>query len=306
MLLYKNNSKTLNRVKEEKFQLEKEIQSICENNLEKIFGLTFVKSEFSINNFRIDTLAFNEETKSFVIIEYKKVKNYSVIDQGYGYLSSMLNNKADFIIEYNESLDKNLKRNTVDWSQSKVIFVSPSFTNYQKESINFKDLPIELWEVKKFENDFVSFNNIKAKNPTENIATITNQNEENEELKELKVYSEDDHLNNKPEYLIELYGKIKEGIFNFSDEIEIYFVKFYVGFKINNKNFLSLQIQNSKIKIWINLKKGNLDDPKNITRDVSEKGHYAVGDYEIHLKDDENLEYVLSLIKQSYLKNKLI
>jgi len=304
MLLYKNSSKSLYKVKEEKFQLEKEIQSICENNLEKIFGLTFVKSEFSINNFRIDTLAFNEETKSFVIIEYKKVKNYSVIDQGYGYLSSMLNNKADFIIEYNESLDKNLKRNTVDWSQSKVIFVSPSFTNYQKESINFKDLPIELWEVKKFENDFVSFNNIKAKNPTENIATITNQNEENEELKELKVYSEDDHLNNKPEYLIELYEKIKEGIFNFSDDIEIYFVKFYVGFKINNKNFLSLQIQNSKIKIWINLKKGNLDDPKNITRDVSEKGHYAVGDYEIHLKDDENLEYVLSLIKQSYLKNK--
>lgn len=155
MLLYKNSSKSLYKVKEEKFQLEKEIQSICENNLEKIFGLTFVKSEFSINNFRIDTLAFNEETKSFVIIEYKKVKNYSVIDQGYGYLSSMLNNKADFIIEYNESLDKNLKRNTVDWSQSKVIFVSPSFTNYQKESINFKDLPIELWEVKKFENDFV-------------------------------------------------------------------------------------------------------------------------------------------------------
>lgn len=111
-------------------------------------------------------------------------------------------------------------------------------------------------------------------------------------------------MNNKPEYLIELYEKIKEGIFNFSDDIEIYFVKFYVGFKINNKNFLSLQIQNSKIKIWINLKKGNLDDPKNITRDVSEKGHYAVGDYEIHLKDDENLEYVLSLIKQSYLKNK--
>lgn len=304
MLLYKNKSKSLNRVKEEKFQLEKEIQSICENNLEEIFGLKFVKSEFSINNFRVDTLAYNEETKSFVIIEYKKVKNYSVIDQGYGYLSSMLNNKADFIIEYNESLDKNLKRNTVDWSQSKVIFVSPSFTNYQKESINFKDLPIELWEVKKFENDFVSFNNIKAKNPTENIATITKQDDENEELKELKVYNEDDHLINKPEYLIELYEKIKEGIFNFSDEIEIYFVKFYVGFKINNKNFLSLQIQNSKLKIWINLKKGNLEDPKNITRDVSEKGHYAVGDYEIHLKDDENLEYVLSLIKQSYLKNK--
>jgi predicted transport protein len=304
MLLYKNKSKSLNRVKEEKFQLEKEIQSICENNLEEIFGLKFVESEFSINNFRVDTLAYNEETKSFVIIEYKKVKNYSVIDQGYSYLSLMLNNKADFIIEFNESLDKNLRRNAVDWTQSKVIFVSPNFTNYQKESINFKDLPIELWEIKKFENDLISFNNIKAKNPTENITTITKSEEENEELKELKVYSEKDHLKNKPEYLIELYEKIKEGIYNFSDDIEIYFVKLYIGFKINNKNFLSLRIQQSKLKIWINMKKGFLDDPKNITRDVSEKGHHAVGDYEIHLEDDENLEYVLSIIKQSYLKNK--
>jgi predicted transport protein len=304
MLLYKNKSKSLNRVKEEKFQLEKEIQSICENNLEEIFGLKFVESEFSINNFRVDTLAYNEETKSFVIIEYKKVKNYSVIDQGYSYLSLMLNNKADFIIEFNESLDKNLRRNAVDWTQSKVIFVSPNFTNYQKESINFKDLPIELWEIKKFENDLISFNNIKAKNPTENITTITKSEEENEELKELKVYSEKDHLKNKPEYLIELYEKIKEGIYNFSDDIEIYFVKLYIGFKINNKNFLSLRIQQSKLKIWINMKKGFLDDPRNITRDVSKKGHHAVGDYEIHLEDDENLEYVLSIIKQSYLKNK--
>ncbi|HOO73693.1 MAG TPA: hypothetical protein PLS66_00230, partial [Tepiditoga sp.] len=98
MYLYKNNNKKLNSVKEENFKLEKEIQIICENNLEDIFNLEFVKTEFSLQNFRIDTLAFNKETSSFVIIEYKKVKNYSVIDQGLSYLSLMLNNKSDFII----------------------------------------------------------------------------------------------------------------------------------------------------------------------------------------------------------------
>jgi hypothetical protein len=58
----------------------------------------------------------------------------------------MLNNKADFILEYNENCKDTLKRDDIDWSQSKVIFVSPSFTTYQKEAINFKDLPIELWK----------------------------------------------------------------------------------------------------------------------------------------------------------------
>ena len=114
------------------------MHKLCENNLQKIFGLLFVKREFSLNSFRIDTLAFDENNKAFVIIEYKNTSNFSVIDQGYAYLSLMLNNKADFILEYNENCNSTLKREDVDWSQSRVIFVSPVFNNYQKESINFK------------------------------------------------------------------------------------------------------------------------------------------------------------------------
>ena len=94
---------SLELVKEDDFKLEKEIQKLTEGNLETIFGLDFVKSEFSLNNFRIDTLAFDKSASSFVVIEYKRDKNFSVIDQGYAYLSLMLNNKADFILEYNEN-----------------------------------------------------------------------------------------------------------------------------------------------------------------------------------------------------------
>ena len=95
-----------------------------------IFDFEYVKSEFSIGKFRLDTLAYDKETNSFIIIEYKKDKNFSVIDQGYAYLSLMLNNKADFILEYNESQKNTLKRTDIDWSQSKVIFISQSFTTY--------------------------------------------------------------------------------------------------------------------------------------------------------------------------------
>jgi predicted transport protein len=57
------------------------------------------------------------------------------------------------------------------------------------------------------------------------------------------------------------------------------------------------------LKVWINLQKGKLDDPKNITRDVSAIGHWGNGDYEIQISDDDNIEYIISLIKQSYNKN---
>ena len=52
------------------------------------------------------------------------------------------------------------------------------------------------------------------------------------------------------------------------------------------------------LKIWINMHKGDLDDPKNITNDVSRKGHWGNGDYEVTVSDTQNLEYIMSLIKQ--------
>jgi hypothetical protein len=47
-------------------------------------------------------LAYDPQACAFIIIEYKRDKNISVVDQGFTYLSLMLENKADFIVEYNE------------------------------------------------------------------------------------------------------------------------------------------------------------------------------------------------------------
>ena len=99
MSLYKIQNQSLKAVKHKPFKLEKEMQKLIEANLAEIMGLKFVDSEFTIKNKRIDTLAFNEEIKSFVIIEYKRDKNASVVDQGFAYLNLMLNNKSDFILD---------------------------------------------------------------------------------------------------------------------------------------------------------------------------------------------------------------
>jgi predicted transport protein len=302
MALYKIDKK-LEYIKEKPFKLEKEIQELTEHNLKLIFGLDFVKSEFALNNFRIDTLAFDYESNSFVIIEFKRDKNFSVIDQGYAYLSLMLNNKADFILEYNEKQGKLLKRADVDWSQSRVMFISPEFTNYQREAINFKDLPIELWEIKRFDNDTVSYDQIQKAGAQESIKTISKTDETFETVaKEIVVYSEQEHLDNASDEIVELYQKLKGAILNF-DNIEIKPKKKYIAFVLG-KNIVDIYPQKKTLKLWINLSKGELDDTKNITRDVSSTGHWGNGDYELQIDSDEDLEYILSLIKQSIKKNK--
>jgi len=302
MALYKIGNK-LEYIKEKPFRLEKEIQELTEKNLKTIFGLEFVKSEFALNNFRIDTLAFDREANAFVIIEYKRDKNFSVIDQGYAYLSLMLNNKADFILEFNENLDKTLKRNDVDWSQSRVLFVSPSFTNYQREAINFKDLPIELWEVKRYENGTVSYDQIQKAGAQESIKTISKSNKNVDAVaREIKVYSESEHLERATDEIKELYEKVKNAILNLGD-IEVKPKKKYIAF-VSGTNVVDVQVQKNALKLHINLKKGELEDPKKLTRDVSDIGHYGNGDYQLHFSNDNDLEYIMSLIKQSLKKNK--
>ncbi|MTE27416.1 DUF5655 domain-containing protein [Winogradskyella ouciana] len=295
----------LKNIKEQPFKLEKDIQSLTENNLETIFGLEFVKTEFRLNSFRIDTLAFDRESGTFVIIEYKRDKNFSVIDQGYAYLSLMLNNKADFILEFNENSIDTLKRRDVDWSQSRVVFISPSFTTYQKEAINFKDLPIELWEIKRYNNQTVNFNQIKTSGAQESIKSISRQDETIEKVsKEIKVYTEIDHINNGNTEIQELYGRLKEGILNLEDNISIQAKKQTIGFRIENNIFCDIVVLAKSIKMYLNLKSGELKDEKGITRDVSNVGHWGNGSYEIKMSDTENLEYILSLIKQSLRINK--
>lgn len=304
MKLYQlKNQISLSNLKEYAFKLEREIQKLFEANLQDVMGLQLVKSEFSIKNKRIDTLAFDLESKAFIIIEYKRNKNISVVDQGFTYLSLMLENKADFIIEYNETLKSNLKRSEVDWTQTRVAFVSTGFTENQKTATDFKDIAIELWEVKRYENNLISINEVRKSNSAESIKPITQNNEKLKSVTEqLKVYTEEDHLKRKSDDIIELYETFKTSILNLSDDIEVEYRKEYIAFR-KNSNFADINIQRKGLKLWINLKKGSLDDPKNLMRDVSEIGHWGNGDYELVIKNDNNLEYIMSLVKQA-LNNK--
>lgn len=298
MIIYHNTGSRLVQVKEKPFKLEKEIQAIFESNLQNIMGLLFVKSEFTIKNKRIDTLAYDKQTNAFIIIEYKRDKNYSVVDQGLTYLNLMLQNKAEFILTYNETLRDVLHSKDVDWSQSRVAFVSPSFTDNQISASDFKDFGIELWEIKQFENNTISINTIKKSSGAPSIKPLLENSDSLKEVKEnIKVYTEEDHFSNGSDYIIELYEKFKSSILNLTDGIEILPQKYYIAFK-KGSNISDIEIQKKSLKIFINAKIGSLDDPKGLVKDVSNIGHRGNGDYQIQIENDNDLEYIMSLIKQ--------
>lgn len=175
--------------------------------------------------------------------------------------------------------------------------------NISKRSYKFQRLTIELWEIKRYNNQTVNYNQIKTSGAQESVKTINRQDEAIEQVtKEIKVFTEDEHLENSKEETKELYKIVKRAILNL-DDLEVKPKKKYIAF-VSGSNVVDIHVQKNALKMWLNLQQGTLDDPKGISRDVSSVGHWGNGYYEIIIRTDEDLEYILSLIKQSLKKNK--
>jgi len=305
MAIFNIQNQKLLPIREKTIDLEKDIQKLTEENLETVFGLRFVSTEFSLQNFRIDTLAFDKEANSFVIIEYKRDRSFSVVDQGYAYLALMLNNKADFILEYNEKTKENLKRDDIDWSQSRVLFLAQSFTTYQQNAINFRDLPIELWEVKVFDNSTILYNQLLSPEAKESIKTITKNKTVEGVAKEVKVYTVEDHVEKINSEIKIVFEEFREKLLSLGADVKEVPKKQYVAYKTGT-NFADLIFYQKEIRVTLNLRSGELNDPKDIATDFTKppKGHWGNGDYEIIIRKTDEIPYAMSLIEQSYRNSK--
>lgn len=312
MKIYSLNKKRLKEVNSSNFKLEKDIQSLVETNLDELFGYQLIQSEFVLGGFRLDSLCYDKSTNSVVIIEYKRGKSYSVIDQGFSYLSNVLDNKSEIILEIQEVFGRRLKKDEIDWTNTKIVFISPSFSTYQKESINFQDLPIELFEIVKFDNKTIGLNNIVGKSNSPSIKEMKKGSQIDKVSRVIKKWTEQDHIDgwksgtyNYPkstQQIVELYYKYKETILDSFDGTEIRFTKGYIVFQNGSNHYLDVYLGKDSITMWLNMKKGELDDSKKLFRDVSKIGHWGNGDYEVKVSDEGNFEYILSCIRQSYDK----
>jgi len=277
---------------QEQFPLEREIQRLTEANLQELFDLVPVKSEFELHGLRIDTLAFDKESGAFVIIEYKKDRNFSVVDQGVAYLNLMLNNKADFILEYNEAFSgQPLKREDVDWSQSRIIFIAPEFTRHQHYAIGFRDLGIQLWEVHKYSNGTLTFNEIKPSATTkESIATISrNSSVAKRVSKEIRVYTEDDLLKSCNDKVKGLYSDLKSAVLGLGTDVTVHPTKTYIAFH-HKQAFTGFHPSKSGFRVDFRAKISELKDPKRIAKGVSHD-NWSI----ITINEPSEIPYALSL-----------
>ena len=76
--------------------LEKELQTVIENNMNIFFGVTFLASEYrTTDGGRMDSIGI-DENHCPVIFEYKRSVKENVINQGLFYLNWLLDHKDSF------------------------------------------------------------------------------------------------------------------------------------------------------------------------------------------------------------------
>lgn len=314
MQLYNQSNKGLEELTLKPFKLEKEIQALVEENTENLFQLRFIETEFTVQNYRVDSLCLDEENNSLVIIEYKKGNSYSVIDQGMTYLQLMVNNKSDFVLKLSQHFGKVLDVNDIDWTQSKVIFVAESFNSYQKDSVNFKNMPFELWEIKRFSNDTVIFNKHRSTSK-QSLDSLTN-NSSSSLLKkissEVKSYEENDLVAKCSQEILEKWEEIKQSVEDLSD-VELITKKDYISLMLGTKTVAYFNFFRNKIRMDFN--RGNImeggkkskgfftiDDPKKISgeHNWTWKSGTIGNVYRVTITPSIEVDYIKFLIKQKY------
>jgi uncharacterized protein with ParB-like and HNH nuclease domain/predicted transport protein len=76
------------------------------------------------------------------------------------------------------------------------------------------------------------------------------------------------------------------------------FLKLYVAYKAET-NFVDVIPQAKRLRLTLNLAFSEINDPRNICRDVSGLGRWGNGDVEVAITSIDELPYVMSLVRQS-------
>ena len=277
--------------------LERDVQRIFEESLHELLGVHFLASEYSTSfGGRMDTLGIDDEGNP-CIIEYKKGQNENVINQGLSYLRWLLDHKDSFEKLCN---DKNTF-NKIHWASPRVICVAESYNKFDTDTADLLPIKIELYRYKLYEDGLLTLDTEShQKVKLQDAPKFTDDSDKPERLQE--TFTLDHHMAMSSESTKALFEALKERILAIDKEIIEDPKKYYIAYK-TTRNFVDIVVKKSKLKLYINMKTGTLEDPRGLAKDLETPvhiGHWGNGDYEVEVSEHTDIDYVMNLIQQSY------
>ena len=115
-------------------------------------------------------------------------------------------------------------------------------------------------------------------------------------------YTLDDHPHLAPNSPMRLvFDTFRKAVLALDSCISEEVLKLYVAYKAET-NFVDAVPQKSRLRLSLNLKYHELDDPRGTAKDVTNLGRWGNGDAEVQLNTLEDLPYVMGLVRQAFEK----
>lgn len=174
-------------------------------------------------------------------------------------------------------MEKGFKQSPLRLNQSLKNLESFGEEKIKKRANDLADLALKIWTYPKL--DAETLEKYKPK----------------KDKKEKKVYDLSSYKFGS--HSRELFDILSKEIKALNERIVENFNQDYISYKFD-KNFVDIVVQTKDLKLYLNMPFDELQDEKNLARDMTNKGHLGNGDIEVKLETKENIPYCLGLIKQ--------
>lgn len=118
---------------------------------------------------------------------------------------------------------------------------------------------------------------------------------------EEQIYSLDDY-DYLHDQILELFTDLDSAVNSEFPNSKMELRKHYIVYKKEGISFLSIIPQKNRLSLVLNIKFDDIFDPKEMCRDITNKGKWGTGDVRVFFSKEEQLNYIIELIRQAYDK----
>ncbi|WRG33078.1 DUF262 and DUF1524 domain-containing protein [Helicobacter pylori] len=193
-----------------------------------------------------------------------------------GYNSEYSNNS----FREKKDMEKGFKQSSLKLNQSLKNLESFGEKEIEKRANDLADWALKIW----------TYPNLDA----ETLEKYKQKGKRENKVYDLSSYKFGSHSR-------ELFDILSKEIKVLDERITEKFNQEYISYMFD-KNFVDIVPLKNGLKLYLNMPFNELQDEKNLARDMTNKGHLGNGDIEIKLETKENIPYCLGLIKQALEK----
>lgn len=278
--------------------LERHLQRTIESNMETLFGVTFLESEYSTgptHRGRIDSIGL-DETGSPVIFEYKRSRDENVINQGLFYLDWLLDHQAEFTLLVMDRIGADAAKR-IDWTNPRLVCVAGDFTRYDEHAVRQNNHNIELVRYRDFGGELLALELLTSVSTTMSVPTRSAQSRSASGV-EPRVT---DYLAKASEELRNLYADLDARLMAFGDDIQKTTRADYFAYK-RLKNFACVEVhpRSRALLVYLKVNPESIELESSFSRDVRSIGHFGTGDLEVRITNSADLTKAEQYLRMSY------